>query len=448
MLMREAAEEDQDDGGVSDLSSQLAGQAILHERESSVEVEDGILDARPYVEQYKRRGDALGERIPSIGRRGAHDLIPCEWVHAVSTANLPWTSAPSGFSTISEEAGNSEAGSPPKRLSPTRSLSYSSVASTATRVPSSSTVFGGYDGYSPSFQHGTDFYGLSQSANESVDSVLRDTMTRYARPALQHSRSATRSHLPQLRPSAAAAHGRSYSSASTPHPHTAPLQPGRAALDAPDAGFGDSGTETLLWAFAQFAGSFTVEEALIKNGEFVAMKQSLFGGSGKAGGSSHLPGTGAGHAAFGGAGMSAIGGGSLDSQPEELASPGTVSGRLASWIWGSTSSSGSGKQAAYQADSRRPSSSGSHLTLPVDPILDGSGRRRSGVGNVQAPLPSTAPTVGSLEERRNRAMNDSSYPVFNSPPSILAVDLVLEPGESKTCMSSVSTSRSNAGASD
>lgn len=32
-------------------------------------------------------------------------------------------------------------------------------------------------------------------------------------------------------------------------------------------------------------------------------------------------------------------------------------------------------------------------------------------------------------------MSDDSFPVFSSPPSVLAVDLVLEPGESKTCLS-------------
>lgn len=63
------AQEDEADDGVSDLSSQLAGQAILHERESSGEAEVGVIDARPFVEQYKRQGDALTGRAPSYSKR-------------------------------------------------------------------------------------------------------------------------------------------------------------------------------------------------------------------------------------------------------------------------------------------------------------------------------------------------------------------------------------------
>jgi hypothetical protein len=39
----------------------------------------------------------------------------------------------------------------------------------------------------------------------------------------------------------------------------------------------------------------------------------------------------------------------------------------------------------------------------------------------------------SLEERKNLMMKDRSVPTFSSPPSILGIDIVLEPGESKTC---------------
>ena len=63
------AQEEEADEGVSDLSSQLAGQAILHERESSGEAEVGIIDARPFLEQYKRQGEALNGRIPSYTKR-------------------------------------------------------------------------------------------------------------------------------------------------------------------------------------------------------------------------------------------------------------------------------------------------------------------------------------------------------------------------------------------
>lgn len=41
--------------------------------------------------------------------------------------------------------------------------------------------------------------------------------------------------------------------------------------------------------------------------------------------------------------------------------------------------------------------------------------------------------TASLEERKNSSMREKSIPTFSSPPSILGVDLVLEPGESKSC---------------
>jgi hypothetical protein len=44
--------------------------------------------------------------------------------------------------------------------------------------------------------------------------------------------------------------------------------------------------------------------------------------------------------------------------------------------------------------------------------------------------------AASLEERKDKAIKDKSVPTFSCPPSILGVDLVLEPGQSKSCMSS------------
>ncbi|GAA5951108.1 hypothetical protein JCM10213_004240 [Rhodosporidiobolus nylandii] len=40
--------------------------------------------------------------------------------------------------------------------------------------------------------------------------------------------------------------------------------------------------------------------------------------------------------------------------------------------------------------------------------------------------------AGSLEERKDRAVKDRAVPTFSCPPSILGVDLVLEPGQSKS----------------
>lgn len=74
---------------------------------------------------------------------------------------------------------------------------------------------------------------------------------------------------------------------------------------------------------------------------------------------------------------SAMGGGTLDQRKENVS--------WKDWIWGSG--------------------------------VEGSGKR---VG-------------ATLEERRNSVMQEKTVPTFSSPPSILGVDLVLEPGESKSC---------------
>jgi len=42
-------------------------------------------------------------------------------------------------------------------------------------------------------------------------------------------------------------------------------------------------------------------------------------------------------------------------------------------------------------------------------------------------------TKGSWEDRRERAMSERNIPILTMPPSVFAVDLVLGPGESKTC---------------
>lgn len=63
---------DDPNGGVSDLSSQLAGMALLQEREGdSLEGDaDAMVDAQPFVDQYKRNGDMLFNRFPSSTSSG------------------------------------------------------------------------------------------------------------------------------------------------------------------------------------------------------------------------------------------------------------------------------------------------------------------------------------------------------------------------------------------
>ena len=234
------------------------------------------------------------------------------------------------------------------------------------------------------------------------------------RPYLGPRSVTTKEAVPQLK---APIHMRSFSAAS-PAPNSVPLLPTTAngsTGNMSSAHDDDEGTETLLWAFAQFSGSFTVEEALVKNGEYVAVKRSLVGG-GKGGSNSR--GTG---------GEGAIGGGSLGT--ENLNANSSVSkGGWTNWLWGGASGS------SDPQDHQRSSGGNSGASGAVaDPVVDGRNVRRASAATVVPQLASITPAIGSLEERRKRMMNDASIPVFSSPPSILAVDLVLEPGESKTC---------------
>jgi len=136
-------------------------------------------------------------------------------------------------------------------------------------------------------------------------------------------------------------------------------------------------TIALLWAFAHLEGSFEVDETLIKPNEFLEVKQLLAGG-------------------VGGVGM---GGGTLERGKNE--GKGGGRGGWKNWLWGTSASEGKDR---------------------------GGGKENESVSN-------GADAVGaaSLEERKEKAVKDKSVPIFSCPPSILAVDLVLEPGESKTC---------------
>lgn len=91
-------------------------------------------------------------------------------------------------------------------------------------------------------------------------------------------------------------------------------------------------------------------------------------------------------------GLAGVGGGTL----EDRKNTGGGGGGWKDWIWGSSSSASGG---------------------------------------------GTAVGGATLEERKNQTMRDASIPTFSSPPSILGVDLVLEPGESKSCTAASPHSR-------
>ncbi|GAA5975307.1 hypothetical protein JCM5350_006423 [Sporobolomyces pararoseus] len=133
-------------------------------------------------------------------------------------------------------------------------------------------------------------------------------------------------------------------------------------------------TIALLWAFAHLEGSFEVDELLIKPNEFLEVKQLLAGGTGGVG----------------------MGGGTLEPKKKET-------GGWKSWLWGTA--------AASNEDSR-----------------DANGREDGFNGITSGETGGAA----SLEERKEKAVKDKSVPIFSCPASILGVDLVLEPGESKS----------------
>ncbi|GAA5833767.1 hypothetical protein JCM3766R1_000093 [Sporobolomyces carnicolor] len=136
-----------------------------------------------------------------------------------------------------------------------------------------------------------------------------------------------------------------------------------------------SNTIALLWAFAHLEGSFEVDDTLIKPNEFLEVKQLLAGGVGGVG----------------------VGGGTLEPKKKE-------GGGWKSWLWGS---------AAAQQDE-----------------VDVGSTRLNESGSVANSSETGGPA--SLEERKEKAVKDKSVPIFSCPASILGVDLVLEPGESKS----------------
>ncbi|KAK4057024.1 Golgi membrane exchange factor (Ric1p-Rgp1p) subunit [Microbotryomycetes sp. JL221] len=152
--------------------------------------------------------------------------------------------------------------------------------------------------------------------------------------------------------------------------------------------FHPTNTISLLWSFAHLEGSFEVDDSLIKTNEFMRLKKELVTGQGAAVGGGTLNES---RLSIGGSGLlnRSIGrSGILGYQgPNGINNGG--SGGWRDWLWGGNSSTKS--------------------------------------------LNSNNSTgAASLEERKQNTMLDKTVPTFSTPPSILAVDLILEPGQSKT----------------
>ncbi|MCO5565533.1 hypothetical protein L7F22_019207 [Adiantum nelumboides] len=147
--------------------------------------------------------------------------------------------------------------------------------------------------------------------------------------------------------------------------------------------------ETVLWTFAQFGGHFQVDESLVKPGEFEQVKQRL-AGLGSAGGLSTSS-----FGSIGQLGPAAIGGGELGTSVD-----GTEGEeRKASEGWGS-----------YLRNVLSTGGGSKNATMT-------SHHRRSG---------------STLLDTRQKTMASRSIPVLSNPPSMVAVDLELAPGQSRS----------------
>ncbi|TKY84508.1 hypothetical protein EX895_006409 [Sporisorium graminicola] len=139
------------------------------------------------------------------------------------------------------------------------------------------------------------------------------------------------------------------------------------------------GTEKILWSFAQIAGTIEIDESLIKPSDFENLKRRLaYGDLTGANASPHsIPGT-----------PRTLGGGDFGQTSEAQPSPSGWSSYLRS---------------PFTGRSQQPQQQQHH--------------RRTG---------------STLQDAQERTLQSRSVPTFSTPPSIVAVDLVLPPGESKT----------------
>ncbi|KPV73591.1 uncharacterized protein RHOBADRAFT_54795 [Rhodotorula graminis WP1] len=177
-------------------------------------------------------------------------------------------------------------------------------------------------------------------------------------------------------PSAASGYARRFFSAPAGPGPTSSSSSSRAPLgpSPPDEPAHDPNTISVLWAFAHLEGAFEVDESLIKPAEFLEVKRLLAGGQGGVG----------------------VGGGTLEERRTQ--------GGWRSWLF-----SGGGAGGSVQGGASGP----------------GSGRARGRADE-------EAEGAASLEERKRLAVEERAVPMLSCPPSILGVDVVLKPGESRS----------------
>lgn len=230
---------------------------------------------------------------------------------------------------------------------------------------------------SPSIRQGANdpsaansFYAMGH--NETMDSVIRDQFSRLNHAG--HRPSIPRLSISSASSGAALGNGETSGTNSSASPFF-PQRPGLAP-----------GTELVYWSFAQFAGSFEIDESLIKPGEFEEVKRKLAYGDG-------------------------------------LTGPSTV---------GTSRTVGGGDFGQLDPDGFESTAAATGWTGYLRRVLSGSGDP-----SLKASSGATSPsrhrrTASTMFDSSQKTMSSKSIPLFSTPPSIVAVDLQLLPGESKT----------------
>ncbi|KAK0528295.1 Golgi membrane exchange factor (Ric1p-Rgp1p) subunit [Tilletia horrida] len=185
------------------------------------------------------------------------------------------------------------------------------------------------------------------------------------------------------------------------------------------------GSAHILWSFAQLAGSFQLDESIIKPAEFNALKQRLVNLSGATTAGGVFGGGDLGHEVQLDVDERVGWGAYLKNALTAPISPGLNSPNPGQ-DWGSPSLASTPRSAKHMpsASLAVPSGLANGMTSSpsIGPVSPSISRRRV----------SHKRTGSTLQDTRERTLMNRNIPTLSTPPSILFVDHVLAPGESKT----------------
>jgi Rgp1 len=203
-----------------------------------------------------------------------------------------------------------------------------------------------------------------------------------------------------------------------------------------------AGTEVLLWSFAQFTGTFSIDESMVKPFDFELVKHRIAQGtltgatdaSAAPGGRSELElqSSGGRHGR-----TRTIGGGELLSLTQ--ASRGQEQPQ-AELRLGTSGGSHVGDEAPETEEAMRRALSGRgsdeegwRAYLKNRLTIGGGGGSESGFMGGVIRRQKHKRTGSTLLDTTQKTLLSKSIPTFSTPPSILCVDLSLEPGQSRSC---------------